>query len=462
MKRAAWAIAAISIAAAFVAMLVFLVGTIRVRWPFFGEAETVFEAARIRAGLPLFVDPLIGAREYGAPYSRYYVTYPPVFTVLVSLLPSSVALVGSRVLSCLAWFGGLGYLIVTARKECRPNAIASALFVAGIWIIANFAGTGRPDAAACGLAAFGLGRALRRGRIDLLSTVLLVLAPWTKPSLLGLPAGAFLGEAIATRKIGGIFRAIAVCAIVAAILGIASGGQVFEHSFRSMAQPFTLATWLENVPSRAPFFVPLLLVAGWIAWRRRHEPTPMIALGALSVASVWILFSLAKTGAAANYWMEPCIAAVALLAQVEGPYRFGKSGLAAATLTAASVLYADVAAIDGSVSRLTRYRREAVFLATVRDRCGAGPNDVIASDVSGLELLLDGRIVEPAYQMTFLALAGRYPVEVWLRDLEMPNVRCFVRTSDLLDALPPIARYISSSFVPVAREGDMVLLRRVP
>lgn len=460
MRRAAWALAALSLAVALVSVTIFLAGTTGIRWPYFGEAETVFEAARLRAGLPLYVDPLVGAREYGVPYSRFYVTYPPIFALVVRLLPASIALVGSRVVSILSWAGSLAWLVASARPGCRRNAGASAIYVGGLWILANFAGTGRPDAFACALATLGLVRTLRKGRVDWLAALLLVLAPWTKPSLLGLPAGALLADAFARRKADGLVRALSISVAVAIALGLATDGQAFVHSFLSMAQPLSFVNWLANVPARAPFFFPLFALAIVFAWRRRQEHAAVVGLGAIVGATAWVLFSFAKTGSAANYWMEPCLAAIAVLAHVEGPYTFGKSGPVAAVATAAIVIYADVAAVEGSFSRLASYRREAAFLASARARCHAGPQDVITADVSGLELALNGRIVAPAYQMTYLALAGKYPVAVWLHDLESPRVHCHIRTSPLLDALPSIASYLSEEFAPVGREGDLELLER--
>lgn len=460
LRRAAWGLAAISLAVALVSVIVFLVGTTGIRWPYFGEAETVFEAARLRAGLPLYVDPLVGAREYGVPYSRFYVTYPPLFALVVRLLPESVALVGSRIVSILAWAGSLAWLVASARPGCRRNAAASAIYVGGLWILANFAGTGRPDAFACALATFGLVRTIRRGRVDWLAALLLVLAPWTKPSLLGLPAGVLLFDALARRKVDGLLRALSVMVAIGLALGLATDGQVFVHSFLSMAQPLAFANWLANVPARAPFFFPLFALAIVFAWRRRSEHAAFVGLGAIVTATAWVLFSFAKTGSAANYWMEPCLAAIAVLAHVEGPYVFGKGGPVAAVATAMFVIYADVGAVEGSFSRLASYRREAVFLASARARCHAGPKDVITADVSGIELALNGRIIAPAYQMTYLALAGKYPVTLWLHDLESPRVHCHVRTSPLLDALPSIASYLNEELAPVAREGDLELLER--
>ena len=63
--KVVWAVAFATIGASFVAVLVFVVGTLGARLPYWGEAEPIFEAARLRRGLPLFVDPHVGAIDLG-------------------------------------------------------------------------------------------------------------------------------------------------------------------------------------------------------------------------------------------------------------------------------------------------------------------------------------------------------------------------------------------------------------
>src|SRR5690606_15080644 len=103
---------------------------------------------------------------------------PPLWSWVVSLLPEGADRVGARIACTAAWFGTLGALVWKARHESRLEAGAAAAFVAGIWVLANFATVGRPDSIACALAAAGLARAIRKGRVDAVSIAALVLAPW--------------------------------------------------------------------------------------------------------------------------------------------------------------------------------------------------------------------------------------------------------------------------------------------
>ena len=78
------------------AVLWFAVRTIAVRVPYWGEAEVLFEARRIHEHLPLFVDPIAGAQDMGVPPSRWYVTYPPIWSGVLSIVPpAAAAIVGA-------------------------------------------------------------------------------------------------------------------------------------------------------------------------------------------------------------------------------------------------------------------------------------------------------------------------------------------------------------------------------
>src|SRR5437763_17084784 len=113
MARVLWALTAATIATALACALYFVVTTIGTRVPYWGEAEVVFDAQRLHAGLPIFVDPLVGAHEYGEPPSRWFVTYPPVWALVLALLPKGAMLLASRVACTVAWLGSLAWLAAT-------------------------------------------------------------------------------------------------------------------------------------------------------------------------------------------------------------------------------------------------------------------------------------------------------------------------------------------------------------
>jgi hypothetical protein len=458
LARLTWALAALAMAAALACVLWFVVRTTAARVPYWGEAEVLFEARRLRDGLPLFVDPWKGAADMGQPPSRWYVTYPPIWSWVVSLAPAGAALVASRVASVLAWLGALGVTAATSKRACRANALAAAAFVAGTWILVNFAAVARPDSVACALACAGLVRALRRGRIDALSAVLLALAPWVKPTIIGLPAGAFAADLVVRRRaaLPAIGAGLATLLAIGALLEAASGGALLSNVVLSNAQPMTLAAWLEHVPSRLPFFAPLLALAGCTAWRARRTPGVAIGLGALAASTAWVLVALAKTGSASNYWMEPCVASVALLAYAApgaGGYRFGASGPIAAAATLGAALWVDVASVRASLEHAREYRDEAAFVATLARRCGG----VVAADEAGIELAADGRVLTPTYQMVHLVRAGRYSASLWAADLR--RAACVVEHTGQYRLSPELSRALDEGFVrePDAASGFRLL-----
>lgn len=463
LARVAWILALVSVGAALAATLGFVVATLPVRVPYWGEVEVLFEASRLHDHLPLWVDPLVGAHEYGEPPSRFYVTYPPLWTWVVSLVPAALARSFARVTSALAWFGTLAWLAWTARRGARRQAALAAAFVAGIWVLANFATIGRPDALACALAAIGLTRAMRRGKLDLVSVALFVLVPWVKPTLIGLPVGALAGGGLvdregAPRRIG---AAVLLAAASAFVAHVASGGALFAHVVRSNAQPMALSVWLEQVPARLPFFLPLFAWAAWAGWRDRASAGARIGLSALGASVLWTLFALAKTGSASNYWMEPSIAAVALLARSSaGPVRVLGGDALHALAALGCVVWADVASVRGAIEHVSTMRADAAFVASVRARAGLGPDDVVAADEAGIELALNGRVLTPTYQMVHLVRRGAHPAAVWIADLTSPRTRAFVEHTGQLRLAPELARAIEQHYEVVVEERGFRIWRR--
>jgi hypothetical protein len=464
--RLVWLLVVASVIAALLATLGFVVATLPVRVPYWGEAEVVFEASRLRTHLPLYVDPLVGAHEYGEPPSRFFVTYPPLWTWVVSLVPGSAALVFARVASSLAWFGALAGLAWTAPRESRREAALAAAFVAGIWVLANFATVGRPDSVACAIAAVALARAMKQGKIDLLGAGLFVLVPWVKPTLIGLPVGALVAAFLSSgdrRRSLRLFVTVGILGVASlALAHLASGGALLAHVVRSNAQPFTWSAWLEQVPARLPFFAPLFVWAAWVGWSDRARAGTRIGLGALGGAIVWTVFALAKTGSSSNYWMEPAIAAVALIARVPtGSFRVFGPSLVHALVALACVAWADVASVRGALEHARRMRADSAFVDGVRARSGVGSDGVVAADEAGIELVTNGRILTPTYQMVHLVRRGSYPAAPWIAELTSSRTRLFVEHTGQLRLAPALQHVLEEHYdVAFEERGFRVWKRR--
>jgi hypothetical protein len=281
-----------------------------------------------------------------------------------------------------------------------------------------------------------------------------------KPTLLGLPLGAFVGDAIARRATRALVAAAAATAALSGVAFVASAGAIFRDVASSNAQPFALGAWLEHVPERLPFFAPVFALAAFSGWRDRRAPGMAVGLGALGASIAWVLVALAKTGSASNYWMEPCIAAVAVVANAApSAFRFGESGAAHAAIALGAVLWVDVASVRASIEHARDYRDDAAFVATIPAQCGGG---VVAADEAGVELALDGRILVPTYQMAWLVRTGRFPAEPWARDLASPAVTCVVEHTGQLRLSPALVRVIDERFVPGREHGPWRVLVRRP
>ena len=426
-----------------------------------GETEVLFEASRLRAGLPLYVDPAVGAYDYGALPARYLVTYPPLWSWVVSHVPPGApALVFARLASACAWLGALGWLSARARPGCRAQALAASAFYAGTFNVALFAMAGRPDSIAVLLAAIALARAVRARRVDALSGALFALAAWTKPTVIGLAAGALAADLLSRRRpSAGLAGAAIVSALALIVLEAVSGHAWLSHLVRSNLQPISVAAWLDAMRHDVFFFVGPAAYALFMGWRRRRDPGVLIALAALAASFAWALFSRAKIGSSTNYWMESSVGVVAVCASAKGPGAAGRSLLAALALVQA--LWVGIASVRSATYRVAADTRIAVLLDQARASCGACPGDFVMSDDAAAELITDGRIYTTGYQMTFLALAGKYPLGPWLADIARPEVTCFVEHTRIMRIVPELAQALDAKFTPVASTDGWTVLRAV-
>lgn len=429
------------------------------------EGDVLFEADRIRSGLALYTDPAAGAYDYGAVPARYLVLYPPLWSSFLSLLPRASAPVLGRAIAALSWFGLLVWITVRADAGRRLLVGWAAAFVGGIWILGLYGASARPDGVALLVSGLALERASRRGRVDLGVGVLFALAAWIKPNVIGIAPGVFVAAALsatageesraarAFRALGpALVGAFAVSAVASAILTARSGNAWISHLLLSTGQPPSASLWLSQVASRAPFFALPLAAALVLGWRSRRDPATAIAFGGLVTATAWCLLSLSKIGSAANYLMEPCVAAVVVLARADLPKLDPRNTVIVAGLTIFQVAWIDVASLRSSFESIAAAapRRDAVIHA--RETCGASPETVVIADEPGLELMLDGRIVATPFQSTHLARRGRISTAPWISDVKASEVQCLVMQDDLLERPLDDVRVEHDRFGPELRQ----------
>lgn len=429
MRRILFGIAASIVGASLLATLAWVVLTLGVR-PLDGvEGDVLFEADRIRAGYPLYVDPMVGAREYGEPPARYLVLYPPLWSALLAIYPSVVF---ARVVGALAWFGALAWIVWKAPRERRMQAAALALAGAAIWVLTMFGTSGRPDAAAVLLSAIAVERSARKGDVDVLAGALFALAAFVKPNVIGAAPGAIVAGLVATRRLRGVVSAVVTAGILAGVLHLASGGKFLEHLLASTGQPPEASLFVQALVHRVPVFVLPIAFAVATAFQSRKDPGVRIALGALLTSTAWAVVSQAKIGSASNYFLEPMVCAVVVMARADLP-AFARSGLAFPIACVVQALWTGFASVRSATREIALSYERADAIANARATCGAGEKDIVLADEPGLERMFNGRIVQTPFQSTHRARAGRFDEKAWIADVNRPEVKCLYMQDALLE-----------------------------
>jgi hypothetical protein len=430
-RRACGMAASLVVAIACLATLLFALSTIVSRPLDGSEGNFLFDASRIREKLALYVDPRLGAWDYGSTPSRYYVLYAPMWAAVLAVVPGAFAPTCARALSLAAWLALLGGSVVTAPRPRRHAAALAALFVAGLYPLTLFAASGRPDAVAVALTGAAVLRSVRRERVGALEGALFALAPFLKPNVFAAGLGAIAADVAARRGKAwpALVAAASTAAVCAGALQALSGGVWVEHLVKATWMPMSASLWGEQMATRGPFFALPLAVCAWCGVRARAP----LALSALGASVAWTLWSLAKIGSASNYWMEPCAVGLALVATFPLPPLPAALRAIAGPAALAQALWTGVAAVRSSAEAMAASPRKRAALASVRDACGAGARDVVMADEPGLEVMLDGRLLEQPLVLTQLVRQGAFPEAIWLADVARPEVRCLVVQSGTLE-----------------------------
>jgi len=476
LRRLFLVLAAALVITSLLANLAFVVSTSNSRALDGVEGEMLFEAARIRQRLPLYVDPAVGAYDYGPVPSRYYVLYLPIWASIVSLIPAPAAALTARLLNSCLWFGLLIALILVAQKRLFTQAAAAAAFVAGTYTLTIFTATARPDAAGIALSGMAAARSVRMGRVDVWSGGLFALGACVKPNLIGLAVGMFAVDLWRRRwqVYPGVLGALGVLTVVLGVLQLSTHGSWLQHLLLGTAQPLNGRLWIEQVLGRGQMmggFVLLALLAGLSMSRERSQEATM-ALGGLVSSLSWALLCAAKIGSASNYWIEPCVAAVLLLGRAPVALLAERWGAVGAGLVLAQALWSGVGSTRSCWEWWQRLPGQQRALQAARS--GVDQSAIVLADEPGLEVMLDGRLIATPFQMTHLVRAGRYPVARWEEDVSHREIQRAVLSDDLLerpldqvdvahDRFPPAMRHrLRELFRLRAVEGGYYIYERRP
>lgn len=452
-------VAFLALGVAVAANLAFVLGLIRTRPQLYGEAEVLFEATRLREHLPLYTDPVVGAADYGPIPSRFYVCYPPLWSLVLSFVPAGAAELFGRIACTLGWFGGLFALARIGHGDKRAGLIAAA-YGAGVWVISNLVTSGRPDAIALAIVACALSRTMRLGKADAWATALFTLAWWVKPNVLAIGAGVVVATALADRSTmkRNVAAALAVTVPIVCILHVWSGGTWLLHFQRSLLQSLNIHHWWAQIRPRSLFIVPGSFVL-WLAIRGRGTSAGRLACFAFIASVVWTVVSLAKIGAASNYWAEPALAAVAVARACPVPSLDARRRTLAWLAAAVHAIWLAAAT---SLSVEYAFRTEPArqeLIETARNACGPSSGRVLVADHPGVEHAVNDRIMSPSFQTEWLVLTGQFPEDVLLRDLGRPEVACLIASPDLEHAFfaPSVKRALAAKLDVAASGGGWTL-----
>ncbi len=421
------------------AALITLVATLGSRIPDYAEGCELFLADRVRGGLSLYVDPAVGAHDYGPVPARFLVPYTPVYPWLLARVSGGLALQAGRGLGLISWLVALA-LVATRGGQRRPGAL-TLFFASGLvgsLLLTRWAAMVRPDALALFLVALALSRSLRRGQASPLDASLFVLGALLKPNVFASGLAALGVTLLLSPRLGALSVAAAALTALLGItaLHVASGGAFFSHLGTAHALAFTLRQCLERSLDRGLFFLPLFGLSLFFAFQRRHEPAARMGSAALLLSLAVASAGFGKPGAADNYLLEPTLAALALLARVE-PERLSPRALSG---TLAAVLFAFAWGLPASTGRIRDAYvvepRLAAAVAAARRGCLRAPGDLVLSNDPGVEYAVNGRIYTHGLELLLLALQGRYPLAPWIADVSSPHVTCFLSHARVPAARP--------------------------
>jgi hypothetical protein len=444
-RRVAFAVAVVCAACG----LVFLAHALLARPYGTVEAELVFEASRIARRLPLYVDPYAGAWDAGPPPSRYYVLYTPIWPWVLAHLPGPASptlesmRTGGRLLNAVLWVLTLGALVRASTPANRLAVATGACLALGFSALVREAGLATADMPAVALSSIGLARLARKGRLDALSAAALVAAPLVKPSVLGGAAGAYTAHVLANRRGGArllaepIASGALVAGAMAALYHVWSDGQWLVHIARATGQTLSFERWVREFGGRAALLGAPHIAVLVLALRRR---APLVATLPLATSIAWASFAMAKHGSGTHYWLEPTVAALVTLgvlpvaATASGSDETARPWLAWAGIALALAVAAESLPVFWRAPEEDRAAHLRVD--AIRRRCPLRGGQVLVSDDPTLELEIDGRIIVPVWQNSYLIRAGTFPLQAWREDLARPEVAWFVHDAAFLQPAP--------------------------
>jgi hypothetical protein len=444
-------------------------GVLAIRSPWsrdYGEGCVLAMAQLLARGGSYFPD------LQGYPY--LVANYPPVFIGLVALGERTLGptLAFPRTLAFVSGLAVVGALFAVLRRLAPPPlAAAMALLFLLPWFSTTWAGLARVDTLAIALSLAALGVALRHGaeRAAWPALVLAWLAFFTKQNALLAPA-AVLGDLLLARD-RRFPRALAAYALplaaLFALLVAATGGEAWRHLV-----PYTAAAGYE--PDRmAESYLQFALVAApllaTIAAAAAIAPSALLAAGegrtlalyfALNLAA---LSTIAKAGAAQNYFLEPWAATILLaghalrvLGARRAVLRDGAVAVVLAAACAARFAYPSLDRLPQALRRPGNADEFPVLTRLVRETKGP----VLSENLSLLVVSRRPVLLEP-FGVLLLAQKGLLRTDRLTADCEAGRFPLVI-TEHRMSEIPGFGECLERRYEPFADLGPYRALRPLP
>lgn len=400
-------------------------------------------------------------RGWAEPPYRIHL-YGPVFYEVAGRilrgLGSPASLAPGRLLSLAGLALALGGGFALARRMTGPGGGASAVGVLAplsFLPVLIFTPQNRVDTLAAGLSICGLALAARGGRVaPAWAALLFVLALFTKPTALAAPVALFVAYLWQRRRrdAGQLAAAAVVLGLAGlAVLQLATGGGFVTAVFGfNGANPFSLGGLFKAI--QVALGQPLLPVAAGLALAG-------LALGEAEerLASIYFLLALGlalatvgKVGANVNYFVEPALAAVPVLAL--GWKRTSTSlyglGLTLAFVAASLAVAAPRVALEIR-GRAERARAESTLRPILAGRSVLTMEITSALRAGALPYLNDPSI------FACLTAAGRFDERRLLADLERGEVAVVLADADLSEVDPVYSNWSPRVRAAVAQHYEL-------
>ena len=408
-------------------------------------------------------------------YPYLVANYPPVFVSLVALGQRAFgpSLAFPRALALAATIGVVAALFALTRRILgRPLlAAAAALLFVLPWFTTTWAALARVDTLAIALSLAALGVALRHGptRAAWPALPLAWLAFFTKQNALLAPAAVLLDLLLARDR--RFARAAAAYALplagLLAALVAATGGAAWRHlvPYTAVAvyEPGRMAeSYLQFAVIASPLLVTIAsaLLLAPSAFASHGEGRVLLLYFGLNLAA---LSTIAKAGAAQNYFLEPwaatiLLAAFSLRALGEARPRL-REWSAAVLLAGAAVARFAYPSLDRLPQALRRPENAEEFVALTKlVRETSGP--VLSENLSVLVVNDKPVLLEP-FGILLLAEKGLFRTDRLTADCEAGRFPLVV-TEHRMWEIPGFGACLERRYEPVADLGPYQALRPRP